>query len=132
MSNSLPDISTRADIEIFVNYFYDLLAKNETVSPIFFDRLGQDNWEPHLATIADFWETVLFMNPMYKGNSFHPHQSMNLTKEHFTIWLSLFNESINTLFSGPKAEEAKEKANTMAILFQSKLEYYKANPDAMQ
>jgi hemoglobin len=121
------DITSTADIEIFVNRFYDLLAIDDMLKPIFFDRLGHGDWSVHLKRIVDFWDTVLFATATYKGQSFLPHASMNLTQIHFDQWLALFNQSIDENFEGEKASEAKQRANTMAILFMSKINYYREN-----
>jgi hemoglobin len=121
------DITTYEDIQIFVHRFYDLLAQDEMLKSIFFDRLGFGDWSVHLKRIIDFWDTVLFATANYKGQSFLPHASMNLTQIHFDRWLLLFNQSIDENFEGEKATEAKHRANTMAILFISKINYYKEN-----
>jgi hemoglobin len=122
-----PDISNRADIQAFVTLFYQKLANSTVVQHIFFDKLGTGDWAPHLERIVDFWETVLFGATTYTGQSFAPHASMQLQQDHFTEWLALFTQSIDELFVGPKADEAKQKANTMAILFMSKINYTRDN-----
>lgn len=119
------DIETRIDIKQLVDVFYNKLAHDELLKPIFIARLGVDDWQPHLNTIYDFWETVLLGATAYKGQSFLPHSTMQLEQLHFDKWLQLFNESVDALFEGSKANEAKQKANTMAILFMSKISYYK-------
>jgi hemoglobin len=121
------DIEHIADIQLFTNRFYDLLAADELLKPIFIDRLGEGNWQEHLNHIYDFWETVLLGGTNYKRQSFLPHASMDLEQIHFDQWLKLFAQSIDEQFTGTKADEAKQKANTMAILFMSKINYYKEN-----
>ena len=44
---------------------------------------------------------------------------------HFDMWLGLFKETIDDLFEGDKAEEAKNRASLIAKTFQSKLNYLK-------
>jgi hemoglobin len=121
------DIETREDIAVFVTAFYDQLATDELLKNIFFARLGNGDWQPHLQVIVNFWDSVLFGSPTYKGSSFMPHNSMQLQQIHFDKWLQLLNQSIDDNFEGVKTTEAKTKANTMAILFMSKINYNKEN-----
>jgi hemoglobin len=124
---SKKDISTYDDIILFVDLFYDKLAKDALLKDIFFARLGNGNWQEHLTTIYNFWATVLLQHTSYKGQSFLPHAKMQLEQMHFDKWLQLFNESIDFYFEGAVATDAKTRANTMAILFMSKINYYKEN-----
>jgi len=120
-----PDIKNREDIQLLVDTFYDKLSKDELLKDIFFNRLGHGDWQHHLDTIYNFWESVLFQQPTYKGQSFLPHFTLNLYQYHFDQWLKLFGESIDEHFAGEVAEDAKKKANTMAILFMSKINHYR-------
>jgi hemoglobin len=119
----MKDISNKQDIIILVDSFYHKLSQNTLLKNIFFERLGPDNWQPHLERIYDFWETVLLGATSYVGQSFAPHATMDLYKEHFDEWLRLFNETVDELFVGDIATDAKKRANTMAILFLSKIDY---------
>ena len=55
---------------------------------------------------------------------------MPLEQKHFDTWLGLWRKTVDSLFTGEKAEEAKWRADKMAIMFLSKLEYYRNNPSA--
>jgi hemoglobin len=121
----MPDIQSRTDIQTLVTQFYDKLAQSDKVKHIFFDRLGDGDWIPHLQRIVDFWETVLLGATTYTGQSFAPHASMNLEQTHFDEWLHLFNTTVDELFEGPVATDAKKRAHTMAVLFMSKINYYR-------
>jgi hemoglobin len=121
------DIKNYSDLQLCITRFYELLATDKMLNPIFYDMLGHGNWTNHINKIADFWDTVLFAGTNYKGQSFLPHATMQLEQKHFDQWLALFAQSINENFEGPKAEEAIAKAKTMAILFMSKINYYKEN-----
>ena len=41
--------------------------------------------------------------------------------EHFQRWLELFKQTVDENFEGEKAREAKEKAESIAMIFQTKL-----------
>ncbi len=124
--HSKSDIASYEDIQLFVDLFYKKLATDDLLKDIFYGRLGKEDWQPHLTTIYNFWATVLLQHTSYKGQSFLPHYSMNLEQKHFDQWLNLFNNSIDFYFEGPVATDAKTRANTMAILFMSKINHYRA------
>ncbi len=46
-----------------------------------------------------------------------------ITTTEFTEWLKLFNETVNELFVGEKAEEAKQRAGNIAKLLLHKIEH---------
>ena len=52
---------------------------------------------------------------------FSLNQKFPLLPEHFNRWQALFFQTIDTLFSGPLAEEAKQKASSIANLMQFKI-----------
>ena len=100
------DIDNRADIDKLVNLFYERVKKDKTIGFIF-NEVVKMNWEKHIPLIADFWETILLDNPVYKNNAMEVHYDINrklpLQPEHFETWLQLFNETIDELFEGKKA-----------------------------
>jgi hemoglobin len=120
MSNK-KDIATREDIELMVNSFYEKVKKDELLAPIFAERIP-GSWDKHLDIMYRFWETVLLSKATYQGSPFNKHADMEVNKQHFDAWVSLFHQNIDEHFSGDKAEEAKWRAKTMAQLFQHKLD----------
>jgi hemoglobin len=52
---------------------------------------------------------------------------LHLEKQHFERWLLLFKQTIDTYFEGTMAEETKKKADTMAIMFLSRIENMNGN-----
>lgn len=116
------DITSRTDIEKLVNEFYNLVQNDPLIGHIFNDII-KDKWPEHLSKMYRFWETVLLNNHTYNGAPFFPHATLPLHKEHFDQWLSLFRTTVNTFFEGPKAKEAIERADKMALMFLSKINY---------
>lgn len=125
-----PDITTLDDVKLFVNEFYTRVAANELIGPIFAEKL-HENWEPHLQKMYRFWQTILLHEHTYSGSPFLHHMRLPIYKEHFATWLSLFEHTISDHFEGPVAEEAKSRAGKMAIMFESKLNYLRSNPDTI-
>ena len=72
-----------------------------------------------------FWQTVLLDDHTYFGTPFPPHVNLPIDKEHFNKWIQLFTETINEHFKGVIADEALWRADKMALMFQTKLNYYR-------
>ena len=121
------DVSTIKCIQLLVDTFYGQIRKDELLADIFNDKI-QDRWPEHLEKMYQFWQTVLLEEHTYNGSPFLPHAKLPVDVSHFERWLSLFNTTINSLFAGPVADKAKWQGERMALLFQSKIEYYKNNP----
>lgn len=121
------DILTLDDVKLLVDTFYNKVAEDELLAPIFIDRLG-DNWLPHLQKMYTFWQTVLLEEYTYNGAPFPPHARLPVDENHFNQWLNLFAQTVDTLFTGDKANEAKWRAAKMAQMFQHKIAYFKNNP----
>jgi len=49
------------------------------------------------------------------------HKKVTLTAAHFERWLLLWKESVDTLYFGEKAEEAKSRATAMKDLMLFKI-----------
>jgi len=119
------DIRTNKDVELLVDTFYGRARQDELVGPIFNDTI-QDRWPEHLAKLYGFWQTVLLGERSYQGAPFIPHFPLPIDERHFQRWLQLFHATLDDLFTGPKAEEAKQRAVMMARMFQYKIAEYKA------
>lgn len=119
------DIQTRADVELLVNRFYEQVKADATIGYIFND-LVKVNWETHLPVMYDFWESVIFFTGTYNGNPMITHRKLHqiahLTAEHFKAWLSIFTSTVDELFTGDKAELAKQRAISMATVMQLKIQ----------
>lgn len=115
------DITSEEDIRLMVDSFYTKVNADELLSPIFND-IAKINWNTHLPRMYNFWNTILFFRGDYKGNPFEKHSPLPIHAEHFSRWLLLFHTTIDELFDGPNAEEAKLRARTIGWTFQSKME----------
>jgi hemoglobin len=118
------DIKNRKDIELLVDTFYKKVLKDETISYIFND-VAKIDLAKHMPLMYDFWETTLFHQAVYKGNPMKVHLDLNvkesLKKAHFDQWLTMFNETVDELFYGEKAELAKTRALSIATVMQIKI-----------
>ncbi|MEQ6122197.1 group III truncated hemoglobin [Reichenbachiella sp. MALMAid0571] len=118
------DILNIEDVKLLVNRFYTKVREDAMLADIFNQRIG-DKWSEHLEKMYRFWQTVLLEEHTYFGSPFLPHANLPVEKQHFEQWLNLFNETVNELFSGTKAERAKWQGERMAQMFLSKIEYHR-------
>jgi hemoglobin len=124
---TLKDISRLDDIKLLVDTFYSKVQQDDLIGPIFNEKI-QDRWPMHLERMYGFWETVLLEVRSYSGSPFPPHATLPIHKEHFDRWMELFTKTVDTLFAGPIADEAKWRAEKMAEMFNYKIDYFrKAN-----
>lgn len=119
------DIESRNDIVVLVNTFYEKVRTNMTIGPIF-NEIIQVEWDKHLPKMYSFWSSLLLDEHSYAGNpmSIHLHiaEKADMSKEAFDEWLRLFGLTIDDLFVGEKAEEAKLRAANIARLMHYKIE----------
>lgn len=113
----MKDLDSRSNIESLVQTFYDKVNADPLLAPVF----AHVDWVKHLPIMYDFWTSMLLGDMSYQGNPFQKHIGLPITAEHFTQWLQLFTATVDDNFSGPKAEEAKTRANSIAGIFQHKL-----------
>ena len=118
------DILTLEDIKKLVDTFYEKVRKDGLLGPVFNDRI-KDGWSQHLEKMYAFWQTVLLHEQAYQGSPFPPHAQLPIDQSHFERWMELFTATVDTLFAGEKADDAKRRAGKMAQMFQSKIEYYR-------
>ena len=117
MENDASDINSKEDIYLLVNTFYDKVLKDAVLSP-FFQRL---NFQAHLPKMVHFWSFVLLDEAGYTADVTQKHLHMPLKKEHFDQWIFLFNETVDELFAGEKAELAKQRAFLIRWTIESKI-----------
>lgn len=115
------DIENRDDVVKLVNAFYDKVKPDETIG-YFFNKVVAVDWEKHLPVMYNFWENIIFHSGGYTGNPMRMHMDLHkkspVKKEHFNRWIQLFNETVDELFEGEKAEQAKQRALSIATVMQ--------------
>ena len=112
------DICSEADVELLVNAFYTKVRQDELLFAVF-DPVVKDNWPRHLQRMTDFWSTLLLYTRKFKDDPMPKHLPLPIDKVHFDRWLQLFNETIDELFEGPVAENAKNRANSIARIMKA-------------
>ena len=126
-NDMLTDIRDKADIEVFVNSFYSKVKDDPLLSPIFASKIAEENWPVHLQRMYAFWNAILFSETGFEGNPMQKHMSLPIEEKHFSQWLALFRKTIDELYAGPKAEEAKTRAASIAQLMNFKISVLQNN-----
>ena len=115
------DIQTKKDVGELVHTFYQRV-QNDPLLSCAFNEVAQVDWGAHLPRMVEFWQTIVFRKPGYKGNPAHTHMvlagkmaetSTPMRPEHFTHWVELFKDTVDDLFAGERAEFAKQSAAQM-------------------
>lgn len=114
----LTDIQTEEDIRQLVHTFYDKVRADALLGPVFEDAIAGE-WEPHLQTMCNFWSTMLLYTGRYKGDPMTKHMPMPIDSRHFGRWLTLFTGTVDSLFRGEVADNAKARASNIARIMQS-------------
>jgi hemoglobin len=118
------DIETREDIYYLLEQFYAKAIPDTTIG-YFFTALAKIDMTAHLPVITDFWEMVLLNGTRYKKNAIAIHQNLHrlspMEDRHFTRWLQLFTTTVDELFSGDRAELAKQRAQSIATVMKIKI-----------
>lgn len=121
------DIENRDDVVLLVNSFYKSVQEDRLLGP-YFTEVGKVDWDTHLKTMYDFWENIIFNAGTYKGNTLKVHENLNqlskISQNHFKKWLELFEQTTNELFTGTNAQNAVNRASSIATVMQIKLKSY--------
>lgn len=121
------DIIDITSVKILVDDFYNKVRQDKLLGPVFAEVI-KDDWQPHLDKMYAFWNAALFGVPGFRGNPFAKHAPLPINNSHFDRWLDLFTQTVDAHFIGPMADDAKNRAGIMAIMFMSKLANMRGGP----
>lgn len=119
------DIEDKNDIVLLVNSFYNAVQENEILGFIFND-VAKINWDEHLPRMYAFWTSMLLNEHLFSGNPMEKHITLSkitsMTEIQFNEWLLLFTTTVDKLFKGEIANEAKFRAENIARLMLLKIQ----------
>lgn len=119
------DIENRDDIVLLVNTFYNSVKENNKLGNIFND-VAKIDWYTHLPKMYSFWASLLLAEHSFSGNPMEKHIALSkitsMTEVEFSEWLLLFTNTVDILFEGEKATEAKLRAGNIARLMLHKIQ----------
>ena len=102
-------------IECLVDEFYRRVRLDPKLAPIFDRAISGGDWGPHLATMRDFWSSVMLTSGRYKGNPVAKHLRLEGMEPHlFDHWLGLFTQTCRELFDDDVAAAFVVKAQRIA------------------
>ena len=123
----LMDTIDRGSIEKLVRAFYEKVLEDDLLSPFFIKALGDDlrndKWYEHLHTLDNFWLSLLTGEGRYMGDPLMPHMFLvGLAEKHFERWLSIFRETLDSLFTPAIAIKIQGRAKALSTRFITDLE----------
>lgn len=99
----------------FLDAFYAKVRRDAVLGPVFAAKIAETEWPRHMATIRDFWSSVLLKTGRYKGNPFGKHLGITgIDAAHFERWLDLFGETAAEAFEPEVADALAERAHRIA------------------
>ena len=111
------DLDTPDEIAEMVRRFYADVTQDGLLGPMFND-VAQVDWSEHLPKLTAFWCRALLGLSGYQRNPFRAHMLVHarheFTPAHFERWLTLFHETIELGWTGPKATRAIDLADNVA------------------
>jgi hemoglobin len=108
------DEVTDESIARLVDEFYTKIRVDPELGPVFARAIPGD-WGPHLATMRDFWSSVMLTSGRYKGNPVIAHRRVEgIEMPMFERWLALFGETCGELFEDDIAAVFRAKATRIA------------------
>lgn len=117
MSSTGTDLATRADVHALLVRFYGRVLVDDLLAAPF-TEVRAKGLDAHLPVMCDFWETVLFRAGRYQGSALdvhrHVHHDHPLSHRHFVRWLTLWLDTVDAMYRGPVAEQAKVQACRVA------------------
>ncbi|OHU93334.1 group III truncated hemoglobin [Mycobacterium talmoniae] len=118
LERSCADLTDRADVEALLRRFYGQVLVDDVLADPFTEVREVTGLDAHIPVMADFWETVLFRAGRYKGSALtahrHVHQHTPLSAHHFIRWLTTWTATVDEMYRGPVAEQAKVQAARIA------------------
>jgi hemoglobin len=127
------DLDSPEEIAEMVRRFYADVAQDELLGPLFND-VARVDWSEHLPKLTAFWCRALLGLSGYVGNPFQAHERIHsqqpFTAAHFERWLSLFHETLELGWTGPRADRAAELADNVARVHSGQLTGHVVSPTA--
>lgn len=126
----MKDIKNSADIKHLVDSFYKLVVTDPVIGHVFTEVVKLD-WQVHIPVMYRFWETILIGTVEYKGSPIQKHieldQKQALQPLHFERWIQLWETTVRSNFSGPKAEESIKRSKVMGEMIMYKINQCKTD-----
>lgn len=110
------------NIQTLMDVFYARVRKDKDLGPIFEGIIGVDSqsWEAHKEKIGRFWRQMLLGESVFDGQPLKKHLELPpFPREHFSVWLGLFSDTLDEIYTPEVAKSILMKAQMIAQRFQS-------------
>ncbi len=105
---------TPQNIRALVDTFYARVRDDGLLGPIF-ERELAGRWDAHLATLANFWSSLVLGTKTYRGHVQRAHQPLTgIEPAHFNRWLTLFLQTVEARYTPAAARRFMEPALRIA------------------
>ncbi len=115
------DIASPDDVRLLIERFYTHVRPDAEIGH-FFTEL---DWDHHIPHITSFWNMLLLGVAGFQGDPVTVHKRIHgrlpMEQHHFMRWVELFSATVDELFAGPKADEAKQRAQAIAGMLHHKV-----------
>lgn len=93
--------------------FYREIIFDEVLDPVF-TEVAEVDWNEHIPKLVDYWCQILLRTGDYAGPIMAAHRELQsldpIRSEHCDRWYALWVSSVDSSWSGPVAEHAKDHA----------------------
>jgi hemoglobin len=120
------DIRDAADVQLLIDTFYKKAVTDPEIGYIF-TEVAKTDFAHHLPVMYSFWNFLLLGEAgAYQGNPMQKHVELHakhpLKAEHFDRWVALFTATVDELFAGKTADDAKFRAFSIAETWKFKFD----------
>ena len=106
---------TRGEVRGFVEAFYKQARQDSMLGPVFNRIVAADQWDDHFETMTDFWLSVAFDGPTFRGNPMIKHARIkDIAPQHFDRWLEIFEETSSIYWPPDASDLLRWRANQLA------------------
>lgn len=116
-----------ASLAVLVDRFYARVRADDLLGPVF--EAAVHDWPAHLATLTDFWSSVMLTTGRYHGRPMQAHMRHDIRPPMFDRWLALWRETSHDLFEPAPAEQLVAKAERIGQSLSLGM-FYRAADDA--
>jgi hemoglobin len=123
----IPDALDEPLVAAVVESFYARVRRDPLIGPVFNRVIPQAHWPQHIATITDFWSSMLLGTGRYMGRPMPKHLALpELTDAHFARWLKLFRETTEELCPPEVTALFVDRAERIAYNFRVRIAQFRS------
>lgn len=122
----IPDALDEAMVAAVVDDFYRRARADDLIGPVFNRAIPEAQWPHHIATITDFWSSMLLGTGRYMGRPMPKHLALpELSDAHFARWLKLFRATAELHCPPDIAALFVERAERIAFSFRLRIAQFR-------